>query len=281
MQHLDPSALTQALVRVDSVKPRGQEDGCVALPAELLSAAGFSWRTRDFAPRRTGLVARPGRPPAGGSLLPLAFTGHLDVVPLGGALAARPFGGNIEKGGLYGRGRSDMSGVATIACPAMGREQRWRHSGGDRGDSGAALNLVFSVGEETGREGAFALACHPEAAALLGRAGAPVVAEPTANAPLIGHEGVLWLRATATGTKAYDSIPEQGDKAFYKMARAALALEGSHGLAAGADPGPRQTAAGAPERRVLPCAPPARGSGSVRRSDRRLVPGTAPARPPA
>lgn len=226
-------------------------------------------------------MARLGRPPADGSLLPLAFTGHLDVVPLGGALAARPFGGNIEKGRLYGRGRSDMSGVATIACAALGREQRWRHAGGDRGDSGAALKLVFSACEETGREGAFAPACHPEAAALLGRAGALVVAEPTANAPLIGHEGVLWLRATATGTKAHGSMPEQGDNAFYKMVRAALALEGSHGLAAGADPAPRRTAAGAPDRRVLPCAPHPRGSGAGRRPYRRLVPGTAPSRPPA
>lgn len=227
MPHLDPVALTQALVRVDTVNPPGHEDGCVALLADLLSAAGFDCRRHDFAPRRTSLVARLGRPPADGGRLPLAFTGHLDVVPLGGAPWRHdPFGGHVEDGRLYGRGSSDMkSGVAAIVCAAIGFAQRWRDAGGDSGGGVAGLNLVFTAGEETGCEGAFAMARHPEAATLLGRAGALVVAEPTGNAPLIGHKGALWLRATAAGITAHGSMPEQGDNAIYKVARAALALE--------------------------------------------------------
>lgn len=60
MADLDPVALTQALVRVDTVNPPGQEEGCITLLADLLSGAGYACRTHDFAPRRTSLVARIG-----------------------------------------------------------------------------------------------------------------------------------------------------------------------------------------------------------------------------
>jgi succinyl-diaminopimelate desuccinylase len=155
---------------------------------------------------------------------PLAFTGHLDVVPLGSAAWQHaPFGGDIVDGRLYGRGSSDMkSGVAAIVCAAIAQAARLQKLSHDS----PGLSLIFTAGEETGCEGAFAMARHPDAAALLGRAGALVVAEPTANAPLIGHKGALWLRASATGTTAHGSMPEQGDNAIYKIARAALALEG-------------------------------------------------------
>jgi succinyl-diaminopimelate desuccinylase len=48
--------------------------------------------------------------------LPLGFTGHLDIVPLGAQpWSADPFAGDIADGKLYGRGSSDMkSGVAAF-----------------------------------------------------------------------------------------------------------------------------------------------------------------------
>lgn len=219
MADLDPVALTQALVRVDTVNPPGHEDGCITLLADLLSAAGYACRTHDFAPRRTSLVARIGSPARAGARLPLAFTGHVDVVPLGAAPWQHdPFGAHIVEGRLYGRGSSDMkSGVAAFVCAAIAQAGRLR--------DGPGLSLILTAGEETGCEGAFAMARDPDAAALLGRAGALVVAEPTANAPLVGHKGAFWLKAQARGVTAHGSMPEQGDNAIYKIARAALALE--------------------------------------------------------
>jgi succinyl-diaminopimelate desuccinylase len=130
-----------------------------------------------------------------------------------------PFGGDIEDGRLHGRGSSDMkSGVAAFVCAALAQAERLR-------EDGPGLSLILTAGEETGCEGAFAMARDPDAAALLGRAGALVVAEPTANAPLIGHKGAFWLKAQARGTTAHGSMPEQGDNAIYKIARAALALQ--------------------------------------------------------
>jgi succinyl-diaminopimelate desuccinylase len=150
---------------------------------------------------------------------PICFTGHVDVVPLGSSKWAHdPFGAEIVDGKLYGRGSSDMkSGVAafTIAAIAVANEIK---------DS-AGLTLVITAGEETGCEGAFHLVGMEDVAEILGQAGALVVAEPTGNEPLVGHKGALWLKASATGITAHGSMPENGDNAIYKIARAALQLE--------------------------------------------------------
>jgi len=216
----DPVALTQALLRIDTVNPPGNEDRCVELLADLLSAAGFACRTHEFAPRRTSLVARIGghAGPAGGRA-PLAFTGHVDVVPLGNAKWQHdPFGAEIVDGRLYGRGASDMkSGIAAFVCAAIDQAERLCQ--------GPGLNLIITAGEETGCEGAFAMAASPDGAALLGSAGALVVAEPTANLPLLGHKGAFWLAAEARGVTAHGAMPERGDNAIYKIAKAASALE--------------------------------------------------------
>jgi succinyl-diaminopimelate desuccinylase len=216
MSHMDPVSLTQALVRCDTVNPPGNEDSCVAQIEGLLRAAGFECTTSEFAPRRTSLLARIG---GNASRAPLCFTGHLDVVPLGSAVWQHdPFGGEIVDGRLFGRGSSDMkSGVAAFVCAALSLAGDLRE--------GAGLTLVLTAGEETGCEGAFHLVHEAKTRALLGSAGALLVGEPTGNLPLLGHKGAFWLSASASGRTAHGSMPQRGDNAIYKIARAALALE--------------------------------------------------------
>lgn len=203
---VDVVTLTQQLLRIDSV--RGGEADCITLLESLLSPAGFTCTRFEFAPGRPTLVARREGP------APLCFTGHVDVVPVGAAAWRHdPFGAVIESGRLYGRGASDMKGgVAAIVCAALASQ-------------GRGLTLVLTAGEETGCEGAFHLVQQPEGRAALGQAVALVVAEPTANAPWPGHKGALWLRACAHGRTAHGSMPQLGDNAVYKIARAALAVE--------------------------------------------------------
>jgi len=52
-----------------------------------------------------------------------------------------------------------------------------------------------------------------------------VVGEPTANQPYVGHKGSLKLHAAFRGVSAHGSMPELGDNAIYKAARAVAALE--------------------------------------------------------
>src|SRR5688572_17614564 len=106
----DPVALTQALLRIDTINPPGNEDQCARLLGSALESAGFRIRYHSFGAGRTNLLAEIGgdadRPP-------LCFTGHIDVVPLGGAAWSKdPFAGETDGGRLFGRGSSDMkSGV--------------------------------------------------------------------------------------------------------------------------------------------------------------------------
>jgi succinyl-diaminopimelate desuccinylase len=215
MKPIDAVALTQALVRMDTVNPPGNEDACIAQLESLLTAAGFACFRHEFAARRTSLLARVG----GGPHAALCFTGHLDVVPLGSARWEHdPFGGAIVDGKLFGRGSSDMkSGVAAFMAAAVSLAPMLHESKG--------LSMVLTAGEETGCEGAFHLAADPAMRDRLGSADALLVGEPTGNRPLIGHKGAFWLQANATGKTAHGSMPQAGDNAVYKIARAALALE--------------------------------------------------------
>ncbi len=205
--------LTCELVRFKTINPTHPERACAEHLAQLLEEGGFAVQFDDFAPNRTSLVARvAGR--ANG--LPLAFTGHIDTVPLGAAPWSRdPFAGETADGRLYGRGSSDMkSGVAAFVVAALDLAKlAERHSG---------VTLLILAGEESGCEGAFHLARKP---GLLGRAGALIVAEPSGNLPLLGHKGALWLRARTRGVTAHGSMPQKGVNAIYAAARAVGALQ--------------------------------------------------------
>lgn len=213
----DPIALTQELIRFNTVNPPGNEDQICNYLANILESAGFECRKIEFAPRRMSLVAKIGAcSPANPSI---CFTGHVDVVPLGArSWKHDPFAGVIEDGKLFGRGSSDMkSGVAAFIVAAMKTAQTAKAGGG--------VSMIITAGEETGCEGAFHLAASNEILKFLGPAGCFVVAEPTANEPLLGHKGAYWLKASTEGVTAHGSMPERGDNAFYKLAKAALALE--------------------------------------------------------
>ena len=82
----DPVALTQDLIRFNTINPPGNEDEICGFLEKLLLNAGFECKSVDFAPRRRSLIARivgaRGQPN-------ICFTGHVDVVPLGGRSSMR------------------------------------------------------------------------------------------------------------------------------------------------------------------------------------------------
>ena len=213
----DPISLTQELIRFNTINPPGNEDQVCEYLAKPLESAGYECRKIEFAPHRMSLVAKIGT--CSKEKPSISFTGHVDVVPLGARTwKHEPFAGVIEGGKLYGRGSSDMkSGVAAFVVAAMKMAEQAKQ--------GAGVTLIITAGEETGCEGAFHLAASQEILDFLGPAGCFIVAEPTANEPLLGHKGAYWLRASTDGVTAHGSMPERGDNAFYKLAKAALTLE--------------------------------------------------------
>lgn len=212
----DPVGLTQALVRMDSINPPGNEQSICEYLLPLLQEVGFETELHPFAHGRTNLVATL---PATNRQRPaLVFSGHVDTVPLGAApWLVRPLSGEIEGDRLYGRGSSDMKGGVAAMVVAARRlaSYSWRP---------ADIQLVISAAEETGSEGVRALVQTPKA---LGDCGLLVVAEPTDNYPMLGHKGALWTELEFIGVTAHGAMPEQGESALFKACDAVERLRNS------------------------------------------------------
>jgi succinyl-diaminopimelate desuccinylase len=210
---LDPRTLTRDLLAFNTINPPGMERACARHLGVLLEGAGFSVAYHEFAESRTSLIATIGGEDA---RPPICFTGHIDTVPLGAAKWSRDaFAGETDGDKLFGRGSTDMkSGIAAFVIAAIELAPHVAH--------GPGIVIVITAGEEIGCEGARYLADQK----LLGRAGAIVVAEPTANYPYVGHKGLAWFEIETEGVTAHGSMPEVGDNAILKMARVIGDLEG-------------------------------------------------------
>lgn len=205
--------LTKHIVRMNTINPPGDEEDCARYLGSLLESAGCEVGYYPLSEKRASLIARIG---GSSDKAPLCLTGHIDTVPLGAATWSKdPFAGETADDRLYGRGTSDMkSGVASFVAATVELAAKLERSAG--------LELVITAGEEIGCEGAFDLVRRHGA---LDRAGAVVVGEPTSNYPYVGHKGAFWLYAKTRGVTAHGSMPERGDNAVYKAARAITALE--------------------------------------------------------
>jgi succinyl-diaminopimelate desuccinylase len=212
MSNQDPISLTKSLLRLDTVNPPGRERDCARLIGAMLQDWGFGVEYFEYAEGRTSLVAR-----AGGSdrKPPLCLTGHIDVVPLGSRKWSKdPFSGETDGDRLYGRGSSDMkAGIAAILFSVFNLKKLFSGTPG--------VVLVLTAAEEGGCIGSQHLA----RTQLLGKAGAMIVGEPTSNYPYVGHKGSLKFHARFRGVSAHGSMPELGENAIYKAAKAALKLE--------------------------------------------------------
>lgn len=207
----DVIALTKKLIAFDT--SIGGEAALAEFIGNLLSAEGFAVRYDLLSPGRLSVIAEKGL--ADGTA-PLVMSGHLDTVPLGAARwTEEPLAGRVKGDKIYGRGSSDMKGgIAAMLCAAQNAFAKAGPQGG--------LRFIFTAAEEPGCIGARHLA---DTRYNLGFARALLVGEPTSNIPFLGHKGALYLNVTASGKAAHSSMPELGDNAIYKAARAITRTE--------------------------------------------------------
>lgn len=115
-QQFDPAAAhdeavrhLQALIRIDTSNPPGNETRAAEYIRDVLAKEGIAAEIVESAPGRGSLIARLK---GNGSKQPLLLLGHTDVV---GVERERwtvdPFSGEIRDGFLYGRGASDDKGM--------------------------------------------------------------------------------------------------------------------------------------------------------------------------
>lgn len=213
MTSVNVITLTRELISCNTINPPGNESELARYIGELLKDNFFDVEYAVFENDRLQLIAEKG---VAGTQPPVVFSGHLDTVPLGAKQwSFDPFGGEIADGKIYGRGSSDMkAGLAAMIIASIRAFEKDRPLGGVR--------LIFTAGEETGCHGAQHLV---RTAKNLGNARALIVGEPTANIPVIGHKGGVYMNVRTKGITAHSSMPELGVNAIYKAARAITKIE--------------------------------------------------------
>ncbi len=109
--------LLSKLIAIPSVNPPGDEMPCMLFIKDLLSREGLESTIYETAPNRGVLTCV--LPDENGSIdNPVAFCGHLDVVPANDeGWEKPPFSGEIADGYIWGRGAIDMKG--TVAAEIM------------------------------------------------------------------------------------------------------------------------------------------------------------------
>jgi len=214
-EHVDAEAVvaaTQALVRVDTRNPPGDEVRVVAACRELLEPLGASVEVVEPQPGRASVVAalpRTGKPV-------LVLNGHLDVVPINaGDWSVDPFGAEVADGRVWGRGTADMKGGIAAAIEAVAALAR---SGQE-----PAWDLVFHLVADEERGGRWGTQVLVEQGFCDGVA-ACLVPEPTDLDVCVAERGLLVAHLTTLGRPAHGSAPRQGVSAIETAAKVVLAL---------------------------------------------------------
>jgi acetylornithine deacetylase len=212
---LDPVALTETLVAIDSRNPSlvagaPGEQVCAEQLADVLHAWGFAVRLDTVAPGRANVMARIG--PAG--VAPLVLNGHLDVVGTDG-MTHPPFTPTHRDGSLYARGATDMKGGVAAMCVAAARAAR--------GELAGELIITAVCDEEFGSIGT-AQALEAMRAEGIVPSGA-VITEPTRLAIVPAHKGFVWMEVQVEGRAAHGSRYDVGIDANRRAAQLLMALD--------------------------------------------------------
>ncbi|MBK6577882.1 MAG: M20/M25/M40 family metallo-hydrolase [Sandaracinaceae bacterium] len=210
--------LCQALLRIDTTNPPGNEREAADLCATELRAGGLEPVILESAPGRANVVARlkathdVGKPP-------LLLTAHLDVVGVDPEHWDHPpFAGVIADGCLWGRGAIDMKNMAAMSVAVIKRLAQERVP--------LDRDLIFAgvADEEAGcKHGSFWLADHhPElvrAEFALGEGGGFNMHLGNKNffVVQVAEKGVCWVKARVRGEPGHGSLPRP-DSSVHKLA---------------------------------------------------------------
>jgi acetylornithine deacetylase/succinyl-diaminopimelate desuccinylase-like protein len=202
----DAKRLCQALLRIDTTNPPGNERAAAELVASALREVGFAPELLEAAPHRTNLVVRHR---GTGARPPLLLTAHLDVVEADPTKWRRPpFSGEEHDGCLWGRGAIDMKNMAAM-CTAILRRLAATGTRLDR-------DIIFAAvaDEEAGCDmGSRFLVEHHrskvEAEYAIGESGgfSLHLGESTFYPVQVAEKGFCWVRARITGEAGHGSMP--------------------------------------------------------------------------
>jgi len=194
--------LTQALIRIPSENPPGDEYKVARFIKDYLSVYKIKTKLYEFQKKRTNLLAYMGqkKKPV------LVITPHLDTVPAGKNWRYPAFSGKMLQGKIYGRGATDDKGNLAIALEAMTSIAE------EKVKLNYQLVLVASADEENGSKlGVIPLLerriIKPNFTLILDNAGFDI---------LLCQKGLLHLKISIFGKKAHGAYPWLGENAIEK-----------------------------------------------------------------
>jgi acetylornithine deacetylase len=195
----DPISLAERLMAVESTS--GSEGAVIALLDRLLAEAGWKTTRIPVTAGRDDLYARSIDGPC-----PVTLSTHLDTVP--------PFiAPRRNQQFLYGRGACDAKGIAAAMIVAAERLRA----------SGAAVGLLFVVGEEVTHDGAHAanawVKTHPNGSRVL------INGEPTESTLAVGTKGAVRVVVRTHGEAAHSAYPHLGRSATRALVTLLAELE--------------------------------------------------------
>lgn len=214
--------LCQALLRMDTTNPPGNERICADYLAASLSEVGYQPELLEAEPGRSNLIVRHR---GTGARPPLLLTAHLDVVEADASKWQHPpFSGEEHDGCLWGRGAIDMKNMAAM-CTAIMRRLAVTRTQLSRDvifaavadeEAGCAYGSQFLVDKHRAKV---------EAEYAIGEAGgfSLHLGDTTFYPVQVAEKGQVWIRARVTGTPGHGSMPRH-DSAITKLGEALTAV---------------------------------------------------------
>ena len=219
----EATALFQALLRIDTTNPPGNETEAAQYLRRVLEEDGLEAEIIEGGEGRGNLVCRLE---SGSSEPPLLLATHLDVVPAGDLerWTHPPFAAELADGMIWGRGAVDMKNMVAMSAMVMKllrrREARLRR------------DVIFAAvaDEEAGcaHGSRFLVEKHPDkvrAGYALGEVGGYTVTVGRARVMLVqtAEKGICWLRIRVRGEAGHGSMPRR-DSAVVRLSEALARL---------------------------------------------------------
>ncbi len=227
----EATAQLQALIRINTVNPPGNELATARYLDSIFKANGIESQVFESAPGRGAVVARIRSGAGAAAKTPVILMGHMDVVGVvREQWTAEPFTAEVRDGVLYGRGAIDDKGMLVANLQAMLALQR-RVRAGER----LVRDVIYvaNADEEAGGDYGMGwlLEHHPDAIraeyALNEGGRTRIMSNGKKYVALQMAEKVSHVvTVTASGPDGHASIPLEGN-AIARLGRA-LALIGSH-----------------------------------------------------
>ena len=208
----------QALLRIDTTNPPGNELAAAEYLAGVLRAEGFEPMILEAAPNRGNLIARQR---GDGTAAPLLLYAHTDVVPAEpDKWTQPPFSGALVDGFVWGRGALDMKSMVVMELMTMLGLKR----------SGEPLHrdVIFAAtaDEEIDSDvgAGWLVAKHPDLVraeyGISEFGGYSLYVNGKRFYPIMTAEkGVCWMKIRARGRAGHAAVPQE-DNAVLELARA-------------------------------------------------------------